>query len=373
MKLLIVAPYFFESHRWMISAYKSALFLSRRMEVVVLTTGRPKYEELNPRLRIYRMRDWFLPDPVNYSLVPGLAWNLWRVVRRERPDVFLVNKYMFFTSFAVWWLRLMGKKVILATDTFPGINWHPRHPVVRVVMTIYAYLLGWPILKAANRLIVFHEDLLPVARKLGLPAEVIHHGVDLQKIDQAPRPADLQKEPGQIFVCYVGRLESIKGYYDFIRAAQSMALEHPQVTFFLIGSHQGKAALVRSASTSNIRFLGHRDDVASLLKVMDIFVLPSYSEGLPNALMEAMAARVACLSSRVGGVKVLIHEGIEGLTYPAGDVPALQRQLEKLIRDRDLRHRLGENARRRIAAEFDWAVIADKYQQLFQSILVKTG
>lgn len=372
MKLLIVAPYFFESHRWMISAYKTALFLSSRMEVVVLTTGHPSYEEINPQLRVYRMRDWFLPDPVNYSIVPGLAWNLWRLVRRERPDIFLVNKHMFFTSFAVWWLRLMGKKVILATDTFPGMNWHPRHPLVKIVMKIYAYLFGWPLLKAANRVVLYHEDLLPVAKKLGLRAEVIHTGVDLDAVDRAPQPTDIQKKPKQIFVCYIGRLESIKGYPDFIAAAQALSPQYPHVTFFLIGSSQGKEALVKSVSTPRIQFLGHRDDVNSLLKVMDIFVLPSYSEGLPNALMEAMAAGVACLSSRVGGVKVLLHEGVEGLTYPAGQVSELQRQLSRLIEDGDLRRRLGQDARRRIFKDFNWATIAGQYQQLFQSVVAET-
>lgn len=371
MKLLIVAPYFFEPHRWMISAYKTALFLSKQMEVVVLTTGRPAYEQLNPHLSVYRLRDWFLPDPVNYSIVPGLFRHVWRIVRREKPDVVVVNKHMFFTSLSVWLLRLMKQKVIVTTDTFPGMNWHPRHPLVRVVMTIYAYLIGWPVLKAAHQVVLFHEDLLPLARRLGLRVQVIHNGVDVAAIDTARPAMDIAKSPGQVFVCYIGRMETIKGYNDFLAAAKLLSPRYSNVVFYFIGSYHGKGDWVKAEQSPQIVFLGHRSDIAGLLKHMDIFVLPSYSEGLPNALMEAMAAGLACVSSRVGGVKVLIEEGESGLTYAAGDIHDLEQQLERVISDGQLRQRLGQNARRRIAQDFDWAVIAKQYLSLFKSVLTE--
>lgn len=72
----------------MISAYKTALILSRSIDVVVLTTGSPAVERLNARLTVYRCRDWFLPDPENYSVVPGLFSTLRRVIEREAPTVF---------------------------------------------------------------------------------------------------------------------------------------------------------------------------------------------------------------------------------------------------------------------------------------------
>ncbi|MDD3774319.1 MAG: hypothetical protein PHW50_03540, partial [Patescibacteria group bacterium] len=101
MKILIISPYFFEPHRWMISAYKTALALSKNDQVVVMTTGRPWIEQMNKNLTIYRLRDLFLPDPINFSFVPFLGWHLLRIIRKEKPDCFLVNKHMFYTSLAV--------------------------------------------------------------------------------------------------------------------------------------------------------------------------------------------------------------------------------------------------------------------------------
>src|SRR3989344_2165473 len=185
MKLLLVCPYFFEPHRWMISAYKTALFLSKKIDVVVLTTGKPKYEQLNPRLKIYRMPDIFLPDPINYSIIPGLFWHLWRVVKLEKPTHFLVNKHMFFTTFSVLLLRMMGKKVVTATDSFPTIDWFPRNRHLTWLMWLYSTLFGIPLLRLSTLVVLLHSNLLPIAHRLRLNAKVINNGVDLELIDKA--------------------------------------------------------------------------------------------------------------------------------------------------------------------------------------------
>ncbi|MFA6587816.1 MAG: glycosyltransferase [Patescibacteria group bacterium] len=368
MKLLIIAPYFYEPHRWMISAYKTALNLAKQCEVVVLTTGQPRFEQIGEHIKIYRMVDWFLPDPVNYSIVPNLAWNLWRVVKKEKPDVYLVNKHMFFTSFSVILLRIMGKKVILATDTFPGINWHPRKKIVSIIMTIYAWLIGWPILKLSNLVILYHEGLVGIAKKLKIRFKVIHNGVDLETLVAAKLPTDIIKHINQINICYIGRLESIKGYKDIIDVAKQITFKYPQVKFYFIGSYLGKEEMVKNIINEKIIFLGHREDIYSLLKIMDIFVLSSYSEGLPNALMEAMASGIACVASDVGGVKILIQNGVNGLSFKPGDQKELIQKLSSLVENPELRQKLALAGRKKIIQEFDWNKISDQYMNLFKEV-----
>lgn len=368
MKLLIVAPYFFERHRWMISAYKTALALSQHIDVVVLTTGQPATETINPRLRIYRLRDWFLPDPINYSIVPGLWGGLRRILRSERPDVILVNKHMFFTSLAVPLLRLMGRKSILATDTFPGMNWFPRHPLVRFVMRIYAYVVGWPILKLAHRVVLFHEGLIPDAQRLGLRYEVIHNGVDIAALDAASPAQDIPHRAEEVNICYIGRLETIKGYDDILAVAQRILANHAQAHFYFIGSYHGKEEMVRNLQSDRLHFLGHRNDVFGLLKRMDIFVLASYSEGLPNAVMEAMAAGVACVCSDVGGVRTLITHRQEGLLFPAGDREAMYQALVDLLVSPQPRQTMAQAGRQKIRSQYDWEQIAQQYLHLFHRL-----
>lgn len=367
-KILIVAPRFFDrvygERRAMMSAYKTALALSKHADVVVVTAGPPpRREALNPHLVVYRLWDLFIPDPVNYGIVPGLLPSLWSIIRAERPDAFIINKHMFFTSLAAPLLRLLGYRTILQTDTFPGIVWFPRNQFVRVVMQCYAWTIGLFVLKSAHHTVLLHEGLEPTARQLRIPHSVIHNGVDLEMFRRAQPAPDLTKRQGDIFIGYVGRLESVKGYDDFLAVAQRLAPQHPRVTFFFIGSTDGREELIKRSQSKQIVFLGHRSDVPAVLKQLDIFVLPSYSEGLPNALMEAMAAGCVPVASNVGGVQILLRDGA-GLLFEPGDQAQLTTHLEQLIGTPALRTKIRIQAQQRIADEFDLNREAEKLLRL---------
>jgi glycosyltransferase involved in cell wall biosynthesis len=369
LKVLLVTPYFLDSFAGRISmgsAVMAARQLSRRHDVTVLTTGRDApMETLSPSLTVVSAPGWLLPDPVNYVISPALLWRVARFIRRERPDVVLVSKFMFFTSLSVLVARVLGKPVVLVTDTYPGINWFPRNRAVAAVMWVYARLVGVPLLRAASKVVVLHEGLEDVARRYGLDYEVVHNGPDLAEADAAPPAADLPKPTGEVWVGYVGRLESVKGHDVLLRAAGAVHGRHPAVRTFFVGA-TGPGMLEAS---SGVRFLGFRRDVYSVLKRMDVFCLPSLSEGLPNALMEAMAVGCACVASRVGGVEVLIEDERNGLLVPPGDVPALTAALERLVTDAVLRQRLGRAARVTIEERFDGRRIAERYEQVFEDLL----
>lgn len=367
IKILIISPYFFEPHRWMISAYKTALFLSKKHEVVVLTTGSKPFEQYNKNLKIYRMEDWFIPDPVNFSIVPGMLFRLLRVIRTEKPTHFVVNKNMFYTSLCIFWLRLLGKKVYTQVDTFPGINWFSRNKFVNLVLWLYSRTVGWLLLKMSTKVILLHEGLIPVAKSLGLKYRVIHNGVDFEQLESALPALDLAKrDKNEVRVIYVGRLESIKGYYDLVEAAKKITRDKKNVRFYLVGNLTGKDEYVKNNSSSQIVFLGHRNDIFSILKTMDIFVLPSYSEGLPNALMEAMAAGLACAASDVGGVKILLKDQETGLLFQPGNQKEIVEKIRQLIDDAKLRKSLGREARKLIAEKFDWDNIAKEIIRLLE-------
>jgi glycosyltransferase involved in cell wall biosynthesis len=358
MKILLVTPYFFEPHRWNISAYKSARSLARiGHEVVVFTSrssGQPTVEVVQPNLKVYRFRDIFLPDPVNYGIVPFLFPRLWNVIRKEKPTHFLVFTHMFHTSFSAVFLKLLGKRAMVVTDTFPGIAWFSRSKPVNIVLWLYARTAGMLVLKSADRVVLLHEGLVETARRIGLKNTAVHpYGVEWDRYENPSAPADVTKKDGEIVISYVGRLESVKGYRLLLDVAREVCQQHANVRFQFIGDTSSKTELVSSFQGKGISFLGHREDIPSLLHISDIFVLASYSEGLPAALMEAMAAGCACLTTRVGGISYLLGDGEAGLTVPPGDRDAFRQALERLILDADLRRSLGTRAR---------AVIRDGYQ-----------
>jgi glycosyltransferase involved in cell wall biosynthesis len=315
---------------------------------------------LSPSLRVVSAPGWLLPDPINYVIAPAVLWRVARFIRRERPDVVLVSKFMFFTSFSVLVARALRCPVVLVTDTYPGINWFPRNRLVAAVMWLYARAIGVPLLRAANKVVLLHEGLEDVARRYGFDYEVIHNGTDLVEADAAVPAADLEKPPGEVWIGYVGRLESVKGYDFLLRAVETVHARHPNVRTFFVGANVPQGA----PAPAGVRFLGFRRDVYAVLKKMDVFCLPSLSEGLPNALMEAMSVRLACVASHVGGVVQLIAHENNGLLVTPGDVAGLTAALERLVTDGALRERLGHAARTAIADRFSWNEIGRRYDEL---------
>jgi glycosyltransferase involved in cell wall biosynthesis len=369
VKILLVAPYFWDSFARKISmgsAVMAARQLSRRHEILVITTGREQEEETcSPNLKVVSARGWLLPDPVNYVLSPQSLLMVRRQIREFRPDLVLVNKFMFFTSFAAPIAKLMGKPTILVTDTYPGLNWFPRNRFVAAVMWLYARLVGVPLLRSVDRVVLLHEGLVPIAERYRLRYTVIHNGTDLAQADFAAPATDLTKPEGETWIGYVGRLESVKGYDILLRAVEPLHRKYPNLKTFFIGA-TGPGDF---SSSSQVRFLGFREDVYSVLKRMDVFCLPSLSEGLPNALMEAMSVGCASVASGVGGVTALIEHEKNGLLVPPGDPDALSGSLERLILDPESRKSLGAAARRTIEAGFDWRRIHEKYEELFREVL----
>lgn len=369
MRILLVAPYFKDSFAGKISmgsAVAAARQLSSRHDVLVITTGREKpKEEISNRLTVLSARAFLLPDPVNYVISPASLRMVARAIRDYRPHLVMVNKFMFFTSFAAPLAKWMGKKTVVVTDTYPGINWFPRNRLVGGVMWLYARLVGVPILRGADKVVLLHEGLTEIARKYRFDHTVIHNGPDLGAAAAAAPAGDLVKPEGEIWIGYVGRLESVKGYDFLMSAVQSLASRRPGLKAFFIGAQRPSAV----RAPENMVFLGFRDDVFSVLKRMDLFCLPSLSEGLPNALMEAMAVGCPVVASRVGGVEVLVEDGRNGILVPPGDSTALERAIEGLIDDPERRLRLGAQARATIEARFNWERIGEQYEGLFEELL----
>jgi glycosyltransferase involved in cell wall biosynthesis len=396
--ILLISPYWKEPHRWMVSTVKLAELWQRlgyRVIVACMGEGTER-EDMSPTLTIYRKKDLFLKDPWNYGIAFGFSGMVARIAREEKPDVIVCNKILFWSTFSLIGLRLRGYRPILLTDALVGMTWFPRSSLARVCARLYAWTAGWLLLRLAQSVVFFHPQPERLLRRLGIAkkSRVIPTGIDPsgygrteadsdQKPDEAignkrlavstdggaasryPPPANGSSDG--IAVTYVGRLESIKGVDDFLAAAAPLAEQYPRLTVQVAGWYKPEHPLV-ARYDKTVHFLGLRDDVAAVLAKTHIFVLPSHSEGLSNALMEAMASGCACIATDVGGNAFLLQNGISGLLYPPGDVAALRAHLERLIQDPAKRRSLGAAARARIDAEFSWEIVGKRYAELFSGI-----
>ena len=121
--------------------------------------------------------------------------------------------------------------------------------------------------------------------------------------------------------------------------------------------------------TDRVRFLDWRDDVSTLLRAADVFVLPSLHEGLPLSVLEAARAGTPVIASRIGGTDEVITDGVNGLLFPPGEVTALAAAIERIRDDAPLARRIAAAASERVASEFDAAVIARRVESVYEDLL----
>jgi len=212
--------------------------------------------------------------------------------------------------------------------------------------------------------------------RIGIPANrirVIYNGVDFDKFASTQRDqsrAQLGVRSDEFLVGSVGRLVRVKNFPLLLRAICAPGMN--KVIVALVGDGPERKALevlARSLEISErVRFLGHRDDVADLLAAMDVFVLPSISEGMSNTLLEAMAAGIPAVASDVGGTPEIVRDGIDGLLFESGNLTALRDKLQRVLADGALRMCFAEAGRIRVLRDFSMEAMITSYEKLYESV-----
>jgi glycosyltransferase involved in cell wall biosynthesis len=200
---------------------------------------------------------------------------------------------------------------------------------------------------------------------------VIANGVDFDRFHPPiPRPK-LRK------VVVVANLRPEKGHDVLMHAAVDVLRRYPDAQFEMVGGGPELHSLLARAEALGVlhafTFLGHRDDVPARMEDGDIFVLPSRSEALPNAVIEAMAAGLPIVASGVGGIVELIDESVTGLLVPPGDAPSLADRLCRLMNDPALASRLGNAARAEALARYSFDRMVAAFESLYLTELTRRG
>lgn len=180
---------------------------------------------------------------------------------------------------------------------------------------------------------------------------LVHCGILPERYGTVPRP-DFSGH-----VAFVGRLDAVKGVTLLLEAFAALRARHPQARLTIAGDGPARALLERQAQGLGdaVRFAGYLDEpaVGRLLEEADMLVLPSFAEGLPVVLMEALASRIPVIATQVAGVPELVQDGISGFIVPPGDVETLVARLDQLLRDPALCARMGAAGRLKVEAEHD--------------------
>jgi glycosyltransferase involved in cell wall biosynthesis len=227
---------------------------------------------------------------------------------------------------------------------------------------------------------MIREGLL---RDEGLPADkvrVLYNGVDLDGFRAVPG-ARAKLFPGMErakLVVLVGNMHTdVKGHPTLIAAAPGIGSRCPQVRFVMVGDGEKRrefeSEVENGGVASHFLFCGRRTDIAQVLASCDVAVLPSAAEGMPNAVLEYMAAALPVVASAVGGSLEVIEDGVTGLLVPPADPVALGNAVARVLEDTVLAQRLARNGRELVERKFSFDRLTHEVGELYEELLQARG
>lgn len=242
--------------------------------------------------------------------------------------------------------------------------------VMNQLSKIYDHTVGRMIVSTANQTVgisktasAFIQHMRPAARPL-----TIHNGIEL--------PPEVEcMHRNTTTVIFTGRIIYAKGVQDLLKAFHDLAATYPFLKLVIVGDGiylnnlRDQVSRMTSAISSRIKFTGEvpQKQINSILSTCDIFVNPSYSEGLPTTVMEAASVGLPIIATDVGGTSEVITDGISGLLIRPHDVKKLTSSLEWMLTHRYEAIGMGREARK-IAQTFSWEEVINQWEELIVSV-----
>lgn len=202
---------------------------------------------------------------------------------------------------------------------------------------------------------------------------VIRNGVNVERFTSAaPDREGLFphfRAQNQLIAVVANMHVEAKGHADLIRAAGEVSQEFRDAKFLLIGDGAERTRLEAMTAelglSETVLFLGHRNDVPNVLACCVLFVLPSWAEGFPNSVLEAMAAGLPVVATHVGGIPEIIEDGVSGLLVSPKDSHALAAAILQVLGNKELAEQLGRAARERVHAQFSFERLLSELDSLY--------
>jgi len=313
---------------------------------------------------------------------PSSVMNLVRTICRERFD--LVHTHLFkaniLGTIAAKWT---ARKTILHdhSGVYPQtLKYHISNGLVR---SSYIYAYRYALSQCDQVLVYTQEDVRSYLELYSIDPHkitVLPNGVDLDEFSPlakhkggGPVRQELGLLPETDLVVMVARLIPKKDWLTFLQVAQQVQQQSDQFCGFLIvGSGQEEKRLreyVSAHRLEHVFFLGHRNDVPSLLQQADVFLLTSRHEPFGIVVVEAMAAGCPIVATRSGGPESILTDGVDGLLGDAGDVQGLTNHVIQLLRNKALGERLACGARQTVLNRYSAETVATRMAFIYEEVL----
>jgi len=306
---------------------------------------------------------------------------LCKLLSKLKCEIIQACDYEYLTSIApIFAKRRYGIPIIITSDSLTGYSWFYGNTTIDAAAKLYTYSIGKWILNSYDRVVFLYRKASEEVKKFGVSPDkvfTIPNGVNLENFksqsDVGKLRAELSIKQDERVLLFVGRLATVKRVEILIALTKSLLEEGFRVKTVIVGDGPRREyyeTLSRSIK-NNVIFIGHvpRNQVYKYYLIADVFVLPSFSEGLPTVLLEASVAGKPSVASNVNGVSdIIVHEET-GYLVERSDINSYNRYVKLLLTDENLRKRMGKKAAEYVKENFNWDVITEKYEQVYQQVV----
>ena len=325
---------------------------------------RVKHAKMNLYLHLLPgMNLKFLPQ-IRYPII----YNPRRYLSELDFDLLHLNSHLNFQSqLLASKAKKMGKPIVLTIHGVIGYY----NPLINFAQKAYLRILNQTLFKWVDRIICLTSADSAELSSIGVSTSKMHvipNGVNEDFF--IPGPKTESKE-----VIWHGRFIPQKGLPDLVKSAYIVNKKLPDVSYYLMGwgpqMNYIKQLVHRAGLSSIFTFAGKQpwDDVPKNLARAQVYALPSYREGMPFSLLEAMSCGTPAVAYSIPSTADIIEHGVDGYLVKLGDYHTFSKYILKLLRDENLRNEMSINARKKIEEHFRWSAIARKYDVIYQSLL----
>jgi len=382
MKLLVFSPYYpphiggLESHSDEFNRHLS----QKGLDITVFTPRLP-IKSLEKEVRYNNVEIIRFPA---FEIIPNYPlpkfwkfkfWNLFFSLYSKKFDIIISRTRFFHTSLlAMIYAKTKNIKWVHIEHGSDFVQLNNRFS--SLCTKIYDLTLGRLILAMSDKNIANSIASADFCKKLARNKEciVVYRGVEIEEIEHLIPDVEFKNSLGnKIIIGFIGRLIDGKGVSDLLQALTQ--INNTNIVCLIIGDgpqRNNLEKLSKKLSLQNsVMFLGHRkfSETISILKVLDIFVNPSYTEGLPTTVIEAALCRKAIIATNVGGTSEIITNNESGYLIKVRNATILSLKLKQLIENQPLREKMGNSAFQEVKNKFNWNLSAQKYLELFTNII----
>lgn len=297
----------------------------------------------------------------------AVFWRLGKVIKEFKPDI-IVTYLIHCDLIGRFWGRFFGVKKIVCSQRGSLLQWE--------YLRFFDRLSRFLVTKYIVQTNTAKNELIKKLRAHKNKFIVIPNGIDLSTfdftIDIHAKKNELQMDADYTTIVCVSKLRDGKGHEYLLEAFEKIYKTNKKVVLLIVGDGEKNEILQSQISgyksINNIRFLGDRTDVKEILKVSDIFVLPTLGEGMSNAILEAMASGIPVITTNIDANKDLIENNKTGILVPIKSSSEIREAIETLISNSGMKQYIGQEAKKEILKKYNMPIIVSKIRFFLENL-----